>query len=229
MVHKSHPGGVYKLGLFLSNLKVSSVKFYRKRGKFETKFLAGRQFINPTQAPWLSAEGGVLQDRTFFFAQCSGPLHSGIRWAHSSRGRLHLPNFKRCSWGLYASGNLKSCSYPEKRALLFLRSDLALYERNFQNKAFTADVVLIFKIRSYTLSFHSLLFLFYQGKISNLPRIFSHCRTHKILGKDRENTKITKEIPCLKLTKEILKTKEFKIRSYSARSDLKNKSVRFSG
>ena len=41
---------------------------------------------------------------------------------------------------------------------------------------------------------------------------FSHCRTHKILGKDRENTKITKEIPCLKLTKEILKTKEWKDR-----------------
>ena len=56
------------------------------------------------------------------------------------------------------------------------------------------------------------LFLFYQGKTSNLPRIFSHCRTHKILGKDRENTKITKEIPCLKLTKEILKTKEWKDR-----------------
>ena len=37
-----------------------------------------------------------------------------------------------------------------------------------------------------SLSFHSLLFLFYQGKTSNLPRIFSHCRTHKILGKDRK-------------------------------------------
>ena len=35
----------------------------------------------------------------------------------------------------------------------------------------------------HSLSFHSLLFLFYQGKTSNLPRIFSHCRTHKILGK----------------------------------------------
>ena len=41
---------------------------------------------------------------------------------------------------------------------------------------------------SKTLSFHSLLFLFYQGKPSNLPRIFSHCWTHKILGKDRENS-----------------------------------------
>ena len=67
-----------------------------------------------------------------------------------------------------------------------------------------------------TLSFHSLLFLFYQGKTSNLPRIFSHCRTHRILGKDRENTKITKEIPCLKLTKEILKTKEWKDRAGTA-------------
>ena len=56
-----------------------------------------------------------------------------------------------------------------------------------------------------SLSFHSLIFLFYQGKTSDLPRIFSHCRTPKILGKDRENTKITKEIPCLKLTKEIQK------------------------
>ena len=64
-----------------------------------------------------------------------------------------------------------------------------------------------------TLSFHSLLFQFYQGKTSNLLRIFSHCRTHKILGKDRENTKITKEIPRLKLTKEILKTKEWKDRA----------------
>ena len=34
-----------------------------------------------------------------------------------------------------------------------------------------------------SLSFHSLVFLFYQGKTSNLPRIFSHCRTHKSLGK----------------------------------------------
>ena len=55
-------------------------------------------------------------------------------------------------------------------------------------------------------------FLFYQGKTSNLPRIFSHCWTHKILGKDRENTKISKEIPCLKLTKESRKTKEWKDR-----------------
>ena len=31
-----------------------------------------------------------------------------------------------------------------------------------------------------------LAFLFYQGKTSNLPRICSHCRTQKILGKDRE-------------------------------------------
>ena len=66
-----------------------------------------------------------------------------------------------------------------------------------------------------SLSFHSLIVLFYKGKTSNLPRIFSHCRTHKILGKDRENAKITKEIPCLKLTKEILKTKERKDRVVS--------------
>ena len=36
----------------------------------------------------------------------------------------------------------------------------------------------------------------------------------QILGKDRENTKITKEIPCLKLNKEIPKTKERKDRAF---------------
>ena len=56
------------------------------------------------------------------------------------------------------------------------------------------------------------LFGFYQGKPSNSPRIFFPCRTHKFLGKGRENAKITKEIPCWKLTKEIQKTKERKDR-----------------
>ena len=59
-----------------------------------------------------------------------------------------------------------------------------------------------------TLSFFSLVFWFLSRKTSQLPRIFFPCRTHKILGKDRENTKITKEIPRLKFTKEIQKTKE---------------------
>ena len=31
--------------------------------------------------------------------------------AHSSQGRLRLLNFKRCSWGLSASGNFKRCSW----------------------------------------------------------------------------------------------------------------------
>ena len=53
---------------------------------------------------------------------------------------------------------------------------------------------------------------FYQGKPPNLPRILCPCRTHKILGKDRENTETTKEIPCLKFTKEIQTTKERKDR-----------------
>ena len=47
-------------------------------------------------------------------------------------------------------------------------------------------------------------------KFTNWIFIFSHCRTHKLqLEKtERKYTKKTKEIPCLKLTKEILKTKE---------------------
>ena len=59
------------------------------------------------------------------------------------------------------------------------------------------------------------LISFYQGKPPNLPRIFCPCRTHKILGKDRENTKTTKEIPCLQFTKEIQTTKERKDRDVS--------------
>ena len=35
----------------------------RKRGKFKAKFLAARQFINPTQAPLLSAASEGLQGR----------------------------------------------------------------------------------------------------------------------------------------------------------------------
>ena len=36
---------------------------YRKRGKFNTNFLAARQFISPTQRPWLSAASEGLQNR----------------------------------------------------------------------------------------------------------------------------------------------------------------------
>ena len=39
-------------------------KSYRKRGNFDTKFLAARQLISPTQAPWLSAASEGLQNRT---------------------------------------------------------------------------------------------------------------------------------------------------------------------
>ena len=56
-----------------------------------------------------------------------------------------------------------------------------------------------------SLSFFSLVFRFLSRKTSQLPRIFYTCRTHKIPGKDRENTKITKEIPRFKFTKEIKK------------------------
>ena len=38
-------------------------KSYRKRGKFKTKSLAVRQYINTTQAPWLSAASENLRDR----------------------------------------------------------------------------------------------------------------------------------------------------------------------
>ena len=47
----------------------------------------------------------------------------------------------------------------------------------------------------------------YQGKTSNLPRIFRSDRTHKILGKYRENSNFKQGIPCLKLTKEIKERK----------------------
>ena len=57
-------------------------------------------------------------------------------------------------------------------------------------------------------SFLSLVVLFYQGKPLNLPRIFPPCRTPWNPGKTRENTQITKDSPCLKLTKEIQTTKE---------------------
>ena len=64
----------------------------------------------------------------------------------------------------------------------------------------------------FALSFLSLVFRFYQGKTSNLPRIFHSDRTHEILGKYRENSYLCKEAPCLKLTKEIQTTKERKDR-----------------
>ena len=51
----------------------------------------------------------------------------------------------------------------------------------------------------FQLSFLSLKFLNFAKDTppSKLPRLFCLCRTHKIPGKDRENFKITKEIPCL--------------------------------
>ena len=59
-------------------------------------------------------------------------------------------------------------------------------------------------------SFPWFFWFFLSRKTRQLPRIFCPCRTLKILGKDRENTKITKEIPRFKFTKEIQKTKEKK-------------------
>ena len=44
------PGGFINCGLLL-NLKVFSVEILQKEGKFDTKFLAARQFISPNQAP----------------------------------------------------------------------------------------------------------------------------------------------------------------------------------
>ena len=56
VVCKSHPGGVYKCGLFIR----CRDRLYRnptETGEFVfTEVLAARKFINPTQAPWLSAE-----------------------------------------------------------------------------------------------------------------------------------------------------------------------------
>ena len=86
------------------------------------------------------------------------------------------------------------------------------------------------------LSFLSLIFLILPRKTSKLPRVFCPCRTHKILGKDWENTKFTKEFPCLKFTKEIQKTKERKDRGFPGNfSDsvefgkIRENSVEFSG
>ena len=39
------------------------MEILQKRGKFNSKFLAARQFISPTQAPELSAASEGLQDR----------------------------------------------------------------------------------------------------------------------------------------------------------------------
>ena len=43
------PGEFINRGLKFKGLSLR--KSYRQRGKFKTKFLATRQFINPTQAP----------------------------------------------------------------------------------------------------------------------------------------------------------------------------------
>ena len=66
------------------------------------------------------------------------------------------------------------------------------------------------------------MFGFYQGKPPNLPRIFCPCQTHKIPGKDRENTSLSKEFPCLKFTKEIQTSKERKDRAESPKSAQKS-------
>ena len=44
------PGEFINRGLFIEFKGSSLWKSYRKRGKFNTKFLAARQFISPTQA-----------------------------------------------------------------------------------------------------------------------------------------------------------------------------------
>ena len=56
-----------------------------------------------------------------------------------------------------------------------------------------------------TLSFVSLNFGSLPRKTSRLPKIFGPCRTHKIIGKDSENIKISKEIPSFNFIKEIQK------------------------
>ena len=56
--------------------------------------------------------------------------------------------------------------------------------------------------------------MFPSRKTSKLSRIFCPCRTHKILGKDRENTKLTKAFPWFFFyAKEIQITKERKDRA----------------
>ena len=59
-----------------------------------------------------------------------------------------------------------------------------------------------------SLSFFSLIFWVLSRKTSKLSRIFCRCRTHKILGKDRENNEITNEIPCFKFTEKSKKPRK---------------------
>ena len=66
------------------------------------------------------------------------------------------------------------------------------------------------RVNGPVLLFLGFFFLIFSRKTSKLPRIFCPYRTHKILRKDRENTKLTKEIPRVEFTKEIKKTKEKK-------------------
>ena len=55
MVYKIAPQGSISRGLLIKINKFSLWKSCRKRAKLKTKFLAARQFVNPTRAPWLSA------------------------------------------------------------------------------------------------------------------------------------------------------------------------------
>ena len=59
------PGGGYKLGSLFIKFKSLLCGNPTERGerKFNINFLAARQFISPTQAPWLSPASKGLQDR----------------------------------------------------------------------------------------------------------------------------------------------------------------------
>ena len=90
------PGEFINWGLFYLIERFSLWKSCRKRGKFNTKVLAARQFISPTQAPWPSAASEGLQDRKKntihqIFTQSkkgNSVLKSGSQWDPPNRHGL---------------------------------------------------------------------------------------------------------------------------------------------
>ena len=63
-IYKSPPPGEFmNWGLFIKFKGLLCGDPTEKRGKFNTKFLAARQFISPIQAPWLCAASKGLQER----------------------------------------------------------------------------------------------------------------------------------------------------------------------
>ena len=109
MVYKSHPGGnFYRLRSFYYIERSSLWKSFRKRGKFKTHFLAARQFINPTQAPWWSAANKGHQDREKYNTLSFYTVNT----------RPNMTNFVRGNLALTYSSKLRYVkSYMSTRAL----------------------------------------------------------------------------------------------------------------